>query len=301
MILGVLSRSGSGEIAGGFRLRVKPAMTIGGCVVGGLAEGIDMMEVPFFVYGEKELEYLRGRDTKLGAAIDRIGRIERAVNPDLFSALIESVVGQQISTKAAATVRERLFDLCGLDAERLHALTIEEVQGCGMSLRKAGYIKGIADAVVSATPENPPIFQNPLTRVSLYTTTRLLSPKVGTTALDFFENHKKFSMRNAKSRRVLRCCSGGIDLGKLAEMDDAEVIRELSALNGIGVWTAEMMLIFSLMRPDVVSYGDLGIRRGMMRLYGLEELPRAEFERYRARYSPYGTVASLYLWAISAE
>jgi len=60
-----------------------------------------------------------------------------------------------------------------------------------------------------------------------------------------------------------------------------------------------MMLIFSLCRPDVVSYGDLAIRRGMMNLYGLDELGKQKFEYYRKRYSPYGTVASLYLWKLS--
>jgi DNA-3-methyladenine glycosylase II len=60
-----------------------------------------------------------------------------------------------------------------------------------------------------------------------------------------------------------------------------------------------MMLIFSMQRPDVVSWGDLAIRRGMMRLYGKETLDRAAFDRYRRRYSPYGSVASLYLWEIS--
>lgn len=60
-----------------------------------------------------------------------------------------------------------------------------------------------------------------------------------------------------------------------------------------------MLLIFSLCRPDVVSYGDLAIRRGMMNLYGLKELPKEKFNRYKKRYSPYGSLASLYLWELS--
>ncbi|HNU36622.1 MAG TPA: hypothetical protein PKJ15_08480, partial [Methanomassiliicoccales archaeon] len=63
--------------------------------------------------------------------------------------------------------------------------------------------------------------------------------------------------------------------------------------------TAEMMLIFSLGRKDVVSWGDLAIRRGMMSLYGLETLTRQQFDRYRAKYSPYGSVASLYIWELA--
>ena len=95
--------------------------------------------------------------------------------------------------------------------------------------------------------------------------------------------------------------SGEVDFNKLHTLEDEEIIRKLSSLKGVGVWTAEMLLIFSLCRPDVVSYKDLAICRGMMNLYGLKELPKEKFERYRKRYSPYGSVASLYLWAISAE
>ena len=82
-------------------------------------------------------------------------------------------------------------------------------------------------------------------------------------------------------------------------MTDEEVIKELSSLKGIGVWTAEMLLMFSLGRRDVLSFGDFGIRRGLCRIHGLaeEELTKEKFEEYRRLYSPYGTVASLYLWA----
>ena len=92
-----------------------------------------------------------------------------------------------------------------------------------------------------------------------------------------------------------------LNIAELATLPDAEIIRTLSSLNGVGVWTAEMLLIFSLERPDVVSWGDLAIRRGMMNLYGLDKLTRDQFERYRKRYSPYGSVASLYLWALAVR
>lgn len=93
--------------------------------------------------------------------------------------------------------------------------------------------------------------------------------------------------------------SGAFDIDGLDKLPDAEVIKELSALNGIGVWTAEMIMTFCMQRPDVVSYGDLAIHRGMRMLYRHRKIDRAKFERYRKRYSPYGTVASLYLWAIA--
>lgn len=94
---------------------------------------------------------------------------------------------------------------------------------------------------------------------------------------------------------------GRLPLSGLENMDDEEVIGILDALPGIGRWTAEMLMIFSLGRPDILSYDDLGIRKGLMRLHGLEAIPRGDFERFRALYSPYGSVASFYLWHIASE
>jgi DNA-3-methyladenine glycosylase II len=195
-----------------------------------------------FRYGEAEIGHLRKRDKKLGAAIDEIGMIERLVTPDMFTALVASVASQQISAKAADTVWHRMEERFGtITPAAITAATPEEIQQCGMSLKKAGYIRGIGKAVADGT----------------------------------------------------------LDLDKLHSLSDDEVIVRLSALNGVGVWTAEMLLIFSMERPDVVSWGDHAIRRGMMRLYGKDTIDRAAFEQYRKRYSPYGSVASLYLWEIS--
>jgi len=197
-----------------------------------------------FEYGQKEIEFLKSRDKKLGAAIDRMGMLKREVIPDPFTALVSSVVSQQISGKAADTVWNRLDSLLGsITPESIGEAELSKIQGCGMSVRKAGYIKGIAEAALS----------------------------------------------------------GQVDFSILNTLTDEEIIKKLSSLHGVGVWTAEMLLIFSLCRPDVVSYKDLAIRRGMMNLYGLKELPKEKFERYRKRYSPYGSVASLYLWALSVE
>ena len=77
--------------------------------------------------------------------------------------------------------------------------------------------------------------------------------------------------------------------------------RALTALPGVGRWTAEMLLTFSLQRPDVLAYDDLGIRKGICRLYGLDSLTKQQFAAYRARYAPHATVAALYLWHIAAE
>ena len=96
-----------------------------------------------------------------------------------------------------------------------------------------------------------------------------------------------------------RVQDGVFDINALNTMPDKLVIQKLSALNGIGVWTAEMIMIFCMQRPDVVSFGDLAVLRGMRMLYRHKQIDREKFEKYRNRYSPCGTVASLYLWAIA--
>jgi len=211
-----------------------------GCIMA----GEENMTRHIFRYGVTETDHLKKRDTQLGAVIDRIGFIKREVTPDPFTALVSSIVAQQISAKAAETVWNRMQERLGtISPATIAAATPEEIRQCGMSLRKAGYIHGIGTAVAHSE----------------------------------------------------------LDFSLFPELPDNAIIEQLTSLHGVGVWTAEMLLIFSLERPDVVSWNDLAIRRGMMTLYGLETLSREQFARYRKRYSPYGSVASLYLWAVSHE
>lgn len=202
-----------------------------------------MMEQQYFVYGHEATDYLKAKDKRLAEAIDRIGMIRRAVIPDLFSALVHSIIGQQISTKAHETLWARFIDRMGypLIPSQIDAMSEAEIQQFGTTFRKAGYIKNMAHKVVTKE----------------------------------------------------------LDIEALNDMDDEQVCEKLSELDGIGRWTAEMIMIFSMQRPDVVSYGDLAIRRGMCMLYHHRKLDTAKFLRYRRRYSPYGSVASLYLWAIA--
>jgi DNA-3-methyladenine glycosylase II len=95
--------------------------------------------------------------------------------------------------------------------------------------------------------------------------------------------------------------SGEFDIESLPDKSDDELIARLSALKGIGVWTAEMIMTFCMQRPDIFSFGDLAIHRGLRMLYHHKNVDKKLFEKYRRRYSPYGTVASLYIWAIAAE
>lgn len=200
------------------------------------------MSESYFGYGTTEIEHLKARDKKLGEAIEQIGFIQRAVQPELFPALVNSIVGQQISTKAQITIWGRMQErFQPFTPEVLAEASLEELQSCGISMRKAIYIHGIAFSILD----------------------------------------------------------GVIDLDALPTMSNEEVCAQLTRLKGIGLWTAEMLLIFSLQRPDIVSFGDLAIQRGMRMLYRHREITPGLFGKYRKGYSPYGTVASLYLWAIA--
>ena len=97
------------------------------------------------------------------------------------------------------------------------------------------------------------------------------------------------------ARHVAR---GSVDFKKMRRMTDEEVIGYLTRVKGIGRWSAEMFLMFSLGRPDVFSYGDLGLRNAMRNLYGLSKHPTArQAEKISAAWRPYRTLASRYLWA----
>ena len=90
---------------------------------------------------------------------------------------------------------------------------------------------------------------------------------------------------------------GRLELDRFGEMPDDEVIAELTAVKGLGVWTSHMFLMFHLRRPDVLPVGDLGIRNAVRGLYGLEELPDADqLTSIAEPWRPYRTLACLYLW-----
>ena len=93
--------------------------------------------------------------------------------------------------------------------------------------------------------------------------------------------------------------SGSFNLQDISEMSYEEAIKALVSLKGIGVWTAEMILLFCLQRPDIFSFDDLAIQRGLRMVYHHRKIDRKLFEKYRRRFSPYCSVASLYLWAVS--
>jgi 3-methyladenine DNA glycosylase/8-oxoguanine DNA glycosylase len=92
-----------------------------------------------------------------------------------------------------------------------------------------------------------------------------------------------------------------IDWDNLQHLSTQAIFNTLLPIKGVGLWTVEMVLIFSLKRMDVMSYDDLGIRRGIMRLYHVEKVSKELFAELHERYAPYQTYASFYLWHASME
>lgn len=93
--------------------------------------------------------------------------------------------------------------------------------------------------------------------------------------------------------------NGSLDHERLSKMNDQKLSDTLIALPGVGQWTCEMLLIFTFQRPDILSYGDLAIKRGMRNLYGYKEITKKVFEEKRKLYSPFATLAGMYLWELA--
>jgi DNA-3-methyladenine glycosylase II len=182
------------------------------------------------------------------ALIDELGPDHRdprrGVAPDdHYGALIRSIVGQQLSAKAARAIYTRLTDRYGgrppTPVEVLEDDPDEIRAAAGLSRAKVSFLRSLAEHVID----------------------------------------------------------GSLELERLDDLPDDEVISELVAVKGLGSWTAHMFLMFHLHRPDVLPVGDLGIRRAMEKAYGLEALPTPEeMEAIAESWRPYRTLACLYLW-----
>lgn len=198
----------------------------------------------------KAAQALAASDPVIAALIERIGpmsiaerRRRRGQTPDdAYGALLRAVVGQQLSTKAARTIYERviaLFDGEDPSPERLIAADEKALRGAGLSGRKVEYLRDLAAHVIS----------------------------------------------------------GELELDRFDQLSDDEVIAELTAVRGLGRWTAEMFLMFQLGRPDVWPVDDYGVRKGWALAHKLKAPPtpralQAEGDRFR----PYRSIAALYCW-----
>lgn len=196
----------------------------------------------YFKYGKKEIEYLCKSDKKLAVVIKKIGHIYRVVDKDLFSSVVHHIIGQQISTKAQATIWQRMNDtLEKVDAENILKAKKERLQSFGMTFKKVEYIKDFAKKI--------------------------------------------------KNKQII--------LEDIWKQTDEEAIKTLLSLKGVGVWTAEMILLFCMQRKNIFSFGDLAIHRGMRMVYHHKEITKKLFEKYKKQLNPYCSIASLYFWAVA--
>lgn len=187
--------------------------------------------------------YLTRVDPVLAQTIQWVGPCTLQPDPNVFEALIDAIISQQISVAAANTFMARLRALIPggrIERETLIALTYEDLRHVGLSHIKIRYIHNLLEHV----------------------------------------------------------SSGSLDLDTLVTLDDEEIIRQLCAVKGIGRWTAEMVLIFTLGRPDVLPIDDLGFVEAVRRVYALPERPKSRDLSARGElWRPYRTFATWYLWA----
>ena len=191
-------------------------------------------------YWQEACADLMKRDRILRKIIPTYGPAHLASRGDPFVTLARSIVGQQISVKAAQSVWERVVAVCPklVPAQFLRAGQ-EKLAGCGLSKRKAEYILDLAD---------------------------------------HFRN-------------------GTVHVAKWAEMEDEDVIAELTQIRGIGRWTAEMFLMFNLMRPNVLPLDDIGLINAISQNYfSGEPVTRSEAREVAANWEPWRTVATWYMW-----
>jgi len=196
---------------------------------------------------KKAVETLRAADPVMERLVEEHGALvrrdlERERPGDAYGALLRSIVGQQLSTKAASTIYGRMLELFGGHAptpKQLLEADPDKIRAAGLSRPKIAYLRDLA----------------------------------------------------------LHVEEGTLELERLPDLPDEEVSAQLTAIKGLGQWTADMFLIFHLYRPDVLPVGDIGLRRAVQDAYGLAGRPGpAELERIAEPWRPYRSLACVYLW-----
>lgn len=193
---------------------------------------------------QKAADYLSSIDPMLALVISNAGPCTITPHRNYYQELVESIISQQLSVKAAASILKRFLVLFGGQFPEPQAIlekTEEELRTSGLSGAKVRYIQDLAMHVEG----------------------------------------------------------GNIRFGHLDYLSNDEVIKELTAVKGIGEWTAHMFLMFCMGRLDVLAIGDLGIRMGIKKLYNLADVPTplqvASFSKQQ-KWHPYETVACWYIW-----
>jgi DNA-3-methyladenine glycosylase II len=176
----------------------------------------------------------------MAVVIDAVREVSVGIEPDRFIALARAIVGQQLSTKAAATIWGRFADAGPLAPAAILERSEADLRSVGLSGAKARYIRDLSERVVT----------------------------------------------------------GDLDLDGLDALPDDEVLADVMRVKGIGRWTGEMFLLFSLGRPDVLALDDAGLLRAAGWALGLGRVAAAaEFSEAGEAWRPYRSVASLFLWA----
>lgn len=195
-------------------------------------------------YWDEACKHLAKRDRVMRKLIPQFGEARLQCRGDAFTTLARSIVGQQISVRAAQSVWERFIALSGGRSTRLQPaavldLEVTAMREAGLSARKVEYLRDLATHFTDGT----------------------------------------------------------VHVRQWQQMDDEAIIEELVAVRGIGRWTAEMFLIFHLMRPNVLPLDDVGLLRGIsLNYFSGEPVSRAEAREVGDAWAPYRSVATWYLW-----
>jgi len=189
-------------------------------------------------------KYLSKKDNKLAPVIKASGPCRLRPHKDHYGELVGSIVGQQLSAKAAGAIWRRVLELFGgkMPAPgQLIKIDDQKLRDVGLSWAKVRYVKDLAQHVLDKR----------------------------------------------------------LDLEHIATMPNEQLIEQLTAVKGIGEWSAHMFMMFGLGRLDILPVGDLGIRKAVMKLYGLKAMPTPEqiiTIANKNKWHPYESVASWYLW-----
>jgi DNA-3-methyladenine glycosylase II len=196
------------------------------------------------VYWDDACKHLARRDRVMKKLIPQFGEARLQSRGDAFTTLARSIVGQQISTKAAQSVWERFVTLVDAPSTKLPPtdvlkLKTDAMRGSGLSARKVEYLRDLA----------------------------------------------------------AHFADGTVHVRRWQQMDDEAIVDELVAIRGIGRWTAEMFLIFHLMRPNVLPVDDLGLIKGIsVNYFSGEPVTRVEARELGDAWAPYRSVATWYIW-----
>jgi DNA-3-methyladenine glycosylase II len=193
---------------------------------------------------QEAAKYLVRNDKRLAPVIERVGLCTIRPHKNYYQELVDSIISQQLSVKAAAAIEGRFRDMFGghfPSPEEILTKNVDQLRGIGFSYAKGRYVQDLAQKIID----------------------------------------------------------GSVKFDTIDSLSNEEVVAELTAVKGIGEWTAHMFLMFCMGRSDVLPVGDLGVRNGVKALYGFQNAPSPDDVRDIAtknQWHPYESIASWYIW-----